>query len=173
MTRVKKTRKTGPLAPSKKPQKDWEQPKTKSAPSKPTHKTKGHKPGSRFNPPSNQGKRQEASGNSQAHDPRHGSKKPISLIDPKQAAQMPQPPSFDRKAAMAELTSIENDERLQALLERAEDGESLSAVDTKYMEERTERFSQLAEILGIELEDDDDFDDLDFDDEFEDDDERS
>ena len=170
MTRVKKTRKTGPLAPSKKVEKDWQQPKAKSAPTKPTHKTKGHKPGSRFNPTSNKAKRRDASGNTQAHDPRHGSKKPISLVDPKQAVPVPKQPSFDRKAAMAELTSIENDERLQALLERAEDGETLNASDTKYMEERTERFSQLAEMLGIELEDDDD---LDFDDEFEDDDDRS
>jgi len=175
MTRVKKTRKTGPLAPAKKVQKDWEQPKAKSAPQKPTHKTKGRKPGSRFNLPSNQTKGQGAGGKQQPQDPRHGSKKPITLVDPNQATHVVQQPSFDRKAALVELAAIENDERLQALLERAEDGETLNASDTKYMEERTERFAQLAEQLGIELDDgeDDDFDDLDFDDDFEDDDDRS
>src|SRR5690554_5448248 len=118
MTRVKKTRKTGLLAPAKKVQPEC--------------------------------------------------KKPIQLISPEQLAATPTPAPFDRKAALAELSAIENDERLQALLDRADDGEQLSAAESRYVEERTERFAQLADQLGIELDDSDD--DLDFDDEFEDDD---
>ena len=170
MTRVKKTRKTGPLAAAKKTQPEWEKPNRAKAPEKASHKTKGRKPGSRFNINSAQGKA-SAAGAKGIEDPRVGSKKPIQLITPTQLAEAAaKPVAFDRKAALAELASIENDERLQALLDRADDGEDLTAPEVRYVDERTERFAQLAEQLGIELDDSDD--DLDFDDEFEDDDDR-
>lgn len=171
MTRVKKTRKTGPLAAAKKTQPEWEKPTRAKVPEKASHKTKGRKPGSRFNISSAKGQ-PSASGGKGIEDPRVGSKKPIQLITPSQLAEeaAPKPAQFDRKAALAELASIENDERLQALLDRADDGEDLTASEARYVDERTERFAQLAEQLGIELDDSDD--DLDFDDDFEGDDDK-
>lgn len=166
MTRVKKTRKTGPLAPSKKPQSDWEQPKSKSAPPKAQHKTKGHKPGSRFNPETAKHKPTTNAEGKPIADPRHGSKKPIALLNPEDVAAAQQQPTFDTKAAMAELSALENDERLNQLLDRIDAGETLNASELKYVDERTERFAQLADLLGIEIDDeDDDFDDLEFEDE--------
>lgn len=168
MTRVKKTRKTGPLAPAKKVQPEWEKPARSKAPAKAPQKGKGHKAGSRFNVRSDKHSNTSSSQSRTIDDPRLGSKKPIQLISPEQLAATAKPAPFDRKAALAELTAIENDDRLQALLDRADDGEQLSAAESRYVEERTERFAQLAEQLGIELDDSDD--DLDFDDDFEDDD---
>lgn len=171
MTRVKKTRKTGPLAAAKKTQPEWEKPSRAKAPAKAPQKTKGRKPGSRFNVAKSTDQTSGSRGKS-VDDPRFGSKKPIQLIRPEQLAEASKP-VFDRKAALAELSAIENDERLQVLLDRADEGDELSAAEARYVEERTERFAQLAELLGIEIDDsDDDFDDLDFDDDFEDDNDR-
>lgn len=172
MTRVKKTRKTGPLAAAKKTQPEWEKPSRAKAPAKAPQKNKGRKPGSRFNVSDGQRQSSRFVGGQATEDPRFGSKKPIQLIRPDQLAEATKP-AFDRKAALAELNAIENDDRLQALLDRADEGGELSATETRYVEERTERFAQLAEQLGIEIDDsDDDFDDLEFDNEFEDDDDR-
>jgi hypothetical protein len=172
MTRVKKTRKTGPLAAAKKTQPEWEKPSRAKAPAKAPQKNKGRKPGSRFNVSNDQRQSSGAAGGRATEDPRFGSKKPIQLIRPDQLAEATQP-AFDRNAALAELNAIENDDRLQALLDRADEGDELSANEARYVEERTERFAQLAEQLGIEIDDsDDDFDDLEFDNEFEDDDDR-
>ena len=162
MTRVKKTRKTGPLAAAKKPLKDWEKPQTKPASNKPPHKTKGHKPGSRFNPLTGARRNTMGAGvDTRQQDPRHGSKKPLTLLQPSEL-EAQQQPQFDRQAALAELNAIENDQKLQQLLDRADAGDALSQNDARYVDERTERFAQLADLLGIEL-DDDDFDDLDVD----------
>lgn len=160
MTRVKKTRKTGPLAPAKQPQNDWEKPKGKTVPPKTTQKTKGHKPGSRSNPVTGSPKGSAKTEANALNDPRHGSKKPITLIDPaQQHVQQVKQPAFDRKAALAELSALENDQRLEQLLDRVDAGETLSKAEAAYVEERTERFAQLADLLGIDLDDDDDFDD--------------
>lgn len=172
MTRVKKTRKTGPLAAAKKTQPEWEKPSRAKAPAKAPHKNKGRKPGSRFNVSNDQRQSSGAAGRQASEDPRFGSKKPIQLIHPDQLEEATKP-AFDRKAALAELNAIESDERLQALLDRADEGDELSANEARYVEERTERFAQLADQLGIEIDDsDDDFDDLEFDNDFEDDDDR-
>lgn len=169
MTRVKKTRKTGPLAAAKKPLKEWEKPQSKTASTQPPQKNKGHKPGTRFNPLTGARRNTIASdSDSSRQDPRHGSKKPIALINPNEL-EAQQQPQFDRKAALAELSAIENDQKLQQLLDRADAGDILSPNDERYVDERTERFAQLASLLGIEL--DDEFED-DFGELGEDDDER-
>ncbi|WP_411359747.1 Der GTPase-activating protein YihI [Pseudidiomarina salilacus] len=151
MTRKKKTRKTGPLAASKKPRDEVQ----RKAPEGTKHKGKGHKPGSRFNP------QQEApkSGTSQpVGDSRFGSKKPITLVNT-HAQQVAAQPSFDRAAAEAELQALENDARLQALLDRIDNGDELNPSEERYVDERTERFEQLAELLGLNFDDDEDDDD--------------
>ena len=132
MTRRKKTRKTGPLAPSK-------QPKDKR-PSEPTTKGKkigkGQRPGQRH---------LESQKNTLTHsksddekDPRVGSRRKIELVmTPEQGLQQ-----------------LQNDERLQRLVERFEEGETLNADDQRYLDEKSERYETLISKLGYELDDD-------------------
>lgn len=160
MTRRKKTRTTGPLAPSKKPL----EPKSKKAPVTRTGPHKGHKPGSRFNVAA--AKPNASSSTKASADPRHGSKKPVQLVDPNQVVLTPaRQKLFDRAAALAELNALQSDERLQKLLGKLEADQELTSSELEYVDLRTDRFNQLAEQLGIEVDDDDD----DFDDEFADD----
>ena len=56
-----------------------------------------------------------------------------------------------------ELEALENDERLLKLVERHEKGEMLTGKDAKYFNSRIARHQALCEILGIEDEDEDEF----------------
>lgn len=150
MTRKKKTRKTGPLAASKKPRDEVQ----RKAPEGTKHKGKGHKPGSRFNPQQQTAK--TVAGKPTA-DTRLGSKKPITLVTAN--TQVAAQPSFDRAAAEVELHALENDTRLQTLLDRIDSGDELNPSEERYVDERTERFEQLAELLGLNFDDDEDDDD--------------
>ncbi|RUO42084.1 GTPase-activating protein [Pseudidiomarina aestuarii] len=153
MTRRKKTRTTGPLAPSKKPL----EPKSKKAPATRTGPHKGHKPGSRFNVAA--AKPNTPSSAKSSTDPRHGSKKPIKLVDPNQVTPTPaRQKLFDRAAALAELNALQNDARLQKLLAKLEADQELTPSELEYVDLRTDRFNQLAEQLGIEIDDEDDED---------------
>lgn len=157
MTRVKKSRKTGPLAPSKAVKKPWEAPKGKPSSGKAPRKGKGHKPGSRFNPAMNQAKT-ASTGHRGVPDPRHGSKKPIPLVAPATPEKSVEAPNRD--AAHAELQALENDVRLQQLLDKIDQDLPLTDAEQAYVDECTERFNVLADILGLDLEDDDyDYDD--------------
>ncbi len=157
MTRRKKTRKTGPLAAAKKPKSELDRTPT---PSKVTP-GKGRKPGSRMNELSEATRRRLSASEKSQKDPRIGSKKPVELVSSVTAAVTPKPKqkAFDEEAAFAELQALENDPRLQSLLERLDQEEELSDADLRYVDERTERFSQLAEQLGIDLNDDDEWED--------------
>ncbi|MGQ4277330.1 Der GTPase-activating protein YihI [Pseudidiomarina sp. E22-M8] len=150
MTRKKKTRKTGPLALSNRPKADLK--RNAAEPSK--HKGKGQKPGSRFNVTTVKNK--TGSAQIEQNDPRFGSKKPVQLVNPNADQAVTTTSSFNHAAAQAELQALENDTKLQALLERMETGESLTAAEEAYVDERTERFEQLAEQLGIAVDDEDD-----------------
>ena len=149
MTRKKKTRKTGPLAPSKAPKANLQ--RAASDPTK--HKGKGKKPGSRFNVASQTANKETAHGSS-SNDPRHGSKKPIQLVSTQPVAAVP--PAFDHGAAEQELQQLENDIRLQGLLEAMEQGAELTDDELAYVDVCTARFEELAEQLGIEIDADDD-----------------
>jgi len=132
MTRRKKTRKTGPLAPSK-------QPKDKR-PSEVS--TKGKKKGKGLRPGQRHLEHQKAtatqSESSDEKDPRVGSRRKIELVmTPEQ-----------------ELLQLQNDERLQSLAERFEEGETLSAEEQRYLDEKSERYETLISKLGYELDDD-------------------
>lgn len=157
MTRVKKSRKTGPLAPSKAATKPWETPKGKPSSGKTTRKSKGHQPGSRFNP--NMGQ-QSAGRNSQPalQDPRHGSKKPIPLVTLATATDS-KPLLVAQDAAYAELQALENDARLHELLDKIDQEIPLTDAEQAYVDECTERFAELADQLGLDLDDDDDEED--------------
>lgn len=98
-------------------------------------KHRGHASGSRANPAAseNNGGRQADS----VKDPRIGSKKPVALIaegktaavKPKKSAEKPAAEKKVRLTPEEELAKLENDERLDALLDRLENGETLSAED--------------------------------------------
>lgn len=147
MTRRKKSRQPGPLAPSKKPREELQRDSQTKA-----KRNKGHKPGSRHN--LTRAKNEANSVKPEEKDSRFGSKKPVTLIAPQalvsEVADKPQP------TAQQELEALQNDTKLQRLIALLEAGEELSESDLSYLDSRTERFNQLAEELGLELDDDDD-----------------
>ena len=53
-----------------------------------------------------------------------------------------------------ELAKLENDERLDTLLDRLEKGETLSGEDQAWLDETLDRIDELMETLGIALDDD-------------------
>lgn len=55
-----------------------------------------------------------------------------------------------------ELDMLENDERLDALLERLEEGETLSADDQAWVDSRLDRIDELMQQLGLSYDDDED-----------------
>ncbi|CAI1984402.1 Der GTPase-activating protein YihI [Serratia fonticola] len=96
----------------------------------------------------------------QPKDPRLGSKVPVALVvDAKVKATKPQPKPKAEKPRLTpeeELTKLENDERLDALLDRLDEGATLSAEDQAYVDQTLDRIDALMEQLGIELGDEDD-----------------
>ncbi|MBN3344269.1 MULTISPECIES: Der GTPase-activating protein YihI [Pectobacterium] len=109
----------------------------------------------------------QRSGQRKAVDPRIGSKKPVQLGVLDSAVAKPKPKSkpsepvekvVAAKPTMSpeeELEMLENDERLDALLDRLDSGETLSAKDQSWVDETLDRIDILMEELGIELGDDD------------------
>lgn len=104
-------------------------------------------------------------GSSVKKDPRVGSKTPVPLIveDKKvvtrPVAAKPAPEVVKPTPALApekELALLENDDRLDALLERLDNDERLSKEEQAYVEKTLDRIDELMEMLGIELGDDDD-----------------
>jgi len=93
-------------------------------------------------------------------DPRIGSKKPISLV-PESNSNVTKPKEKPAKPTVSlspekELALLESDEKLDALLERLENGEELSASEQQYVDRKLDRIDELMAILGIEFEDEDD-----------------
>ncbi|MCK7460249.1 GTPase-activating protein [Idiomarina aminovorans] len=128
MTRLKKTRKTGPLAPSKTPREK----QTTDAESKGKKKGKGQPSGQRH---SSAKVLQQGKTKSDKKDPRHGSRRKVALVvTPEQ-----------------ELKQLQEDRKLQSLVERFENDESLTEVEQRYLDEKSERYEQLVAKLGYEL----------------------
>ncbi|WP_279506626.1 Der GTPase-activating protein YihI [Aeromonas veronii] len=127
-------------------------------------KRKGLKAGSRqqVEQPKNK------SGNSQSKDPRIGSRKPVVLVvDDKQKKQAAPKAVKEKKLVMTpeqELASIENDDRLNDLLDRLDAGETLEAAEQAWVDQRVDRYQELMDELGIIDNDDDEDDELPFDD---------
>ncbi|MCA6969164.1 Der GTPase-activating protein YihI [Pectobacterium carotovorum] len=109
----------------------------------------------------------QRSGQRKVADPRIGSKKPVQLgvLDsdiakpkPKSKPSEPVEKAVVAKPTMSpeeELEMLENDARLDALLDRLDSGETLSAKDQSWVDETLDRIDILMEELGIELGDDD------------------
>lgn len=143
--------------------------KSRSDASKTVKKGKGLPAGSRFNP-SALNKDLKSVATQIKQDPRHGSKKPIPLIfeAPLTAKQQPAyskskdknagmtPLNIDNEAWEAELAELENDEALQAFLERLETGEQLAEEDAAWVDEQLARYQELLQKLGIDLDELDD-----------------
>jgi len=123
---------------------------------------KGLTPGSR----QNEAMLAEGSGKGRNRnkDPRHGSKKKVSLIAPVEAeklniiaeAVIPESiaPDLEQIAPELELELLEQDPRLMDLLDKLDDEQSLSKEDQKWLDKQTARHEYLLGLLGL-LEDDD------------------
>ena len=92
----------------------------------------------------------------QQQDPRIGSKKPIALgVTDAPVVKQPKPKSEKPMLSpQAELDMLESDERLDALLERLENDETLSAEDQKWVDAKLERIDELMQQLGLSYDDD-------------------
>ncbi len=154
MTRQKKTRKLGPVAQRSVPKEDRKRDPVES--NKKPVKHKGLPPGSRFNVKDNANKTGQQSG-SKVADPRHGSKKAVSLIMPRGTVEKQK--TTDLTPA-EELALLENDERLQDFLDALEGGEKLHIDDQAWVDQQLMRFQQLVETLGLDVDDDDEEEEL-------------
>lgn len=166
MSRTKKSRKSpanGPVRLSQDKLKEMRALKEQRV-----KKTKGAKPGSRNAPDLLDSESQNS--NHAPKDKRVGSKKPVPLIatapEPKVEMKRNLKPTVELKKVIEpeftpeqELEALENDERLLKLVERHEKGEMLTGKDAKYFNSRIARHQALCEILGIEDEDEDEFED--------------
>jgi hypothetical protein len=149
MAHKKKNRKGGLLAPRKTADFKSE----RELPTNKVKKGKGHKSGSRQQPKNEQAA-SSSNQKSQATDRRVGSKKPVQLVAPGTLAKTgPVEPIRKPKVATLsfseELDKLEQDPKLAALLDRADDGESLSDAENQWLEQRLERISELMDELGI------------------------
>jgi len=119
-------------------------------------KHRGHAAGSRSGA---QGASVSGKGTGTAKDPRLGSKKPVQLgtVDTP-VTPAPKKVKSEKPAALtpeAELMLLENDDRLDALLERLEEGETLSKADQDWVDKTLDRIDELMAQLGIAYDDED------------------
>lgn len=115
-------------------------------------KSRGHAAG-----PRTQVSNQKNKAVAEAKDPRIGSKVPVALVETKAKAK-PQPkPKAELKPRLSpeeELAKLENDERLDVLLDRLDGRDTLNAEEQAYVDQMLDRIDMLMDQLGIELGDD-------------------
>ncbi|MCZ4339095.1 Der GTPase-activating protein YihI [Shewanella colwelliana] len=143
----KKTRKINENAPKR-------QPRTKKEDRALSGKKQnsGNKAGSRHDEKQIQ---QSLGGTQKAKDPRHGSKKPVPL-------NLPEAKPVEKKAKVAtpklsdeqKLLKLEDDPRLNLLLDMLEEGRELNEADQTWLEKQLSEIERLMERLGITEEDD-------------------
>ena len=118
-------------------------------------KRNGLKAGSRQQVEQQKGK----SAGKQAKDPRIGSRKPVALIVEEKGTKSTVSKAVkEKKLVMTpeqELASIENDDRLNDLLDRLDAGETLEAAEQAWVDQRVDRYQELMDELGIIDNDDD------------------
>ncbi|WP_163933984.1 Der GTPase-activating protein YihI [Paraferrimonas sp. SM1919] len=144
MTRKKKSRVLGSHGPQLKP-------KEKSVKVESKKKGKGKSSGSRnaFDSQS-----QSASNkHNKAVNPMLGSKKPISLTATVATTKQTQVERLSDRDAEILLMQIENDPRLNRLLDKVEQNAVLAKQDRKWMNQQLRRIEELMEQLGISLDD--------------------
>lgn len=166
MTRQKKSRK--PSAFVAKTDKKQKQKVVKEQ--KRPKKTKGHSAGNRNNPEATAPLKAQASAQSAVKDVRHGSKKAIDLtpqVEPDVQLQTFDKPVKLQKVKQPQITpeqeleAIESDERLLELLARKENDELITGKDAKYFNAKMARHQELVELLGLDMEEDDEQDESD------------
>ncbi|MEZ3500994.1 Der GTPase-activating protein YihI [Pantoea sp. KPR_PJ] len=119
-------------------------------------KHRGNASGSRANPDVSSGK---ATQSNKPKDPRIGSKKPVSLVADGTTVSAPvkkvaKPAATKvRLSPEEELAQLENSERLDTLLDRMENGDTLSSEDQAWLDETLDRIDELMEQLGINMDD--------------------
>lgn len=159
MTRIKKTRTSGPLGTRHRPAEEARQDRTRAPETK--KKGAGLKSGSRHSPSAEDKQKQSAKS---SKDPRHGSKKPIALVVTEAEQKlMAQPKQFKPVVLLTkakepemppdqELALLENDEKLLELLDKVDQGEILTGKDAKYFNAKTARHAELVTLLGLDQE---------------------
>ncbi|EAN2613481.1 Der GTPase-activating protein YihI [Salmonella enterica] len=117
-------------------------------------KHRGHAPGSR----AAGGNFASGGGNqNQQKDPRLGSKTPVPLGVTEKVTQQHKPKSEKPMLSpQAELDLLETDERLDALLERLEAGETLGTEDQAWVDAKLDRIDELMQKLGLSYDDEED-----------------
>ncbi|OON36967.1 GTPase-activating protein [Izhakiella australiensis] len=123
-------------------------------------KHRGNAAGSRGNPDVQS---QKGTSGAKPKDPRIGSKTPVPLGSGAQATRsnpagksvLPEAPPKATMPPQEELAMLENDERLDTLLDRLENGDSLSGEDQVWLDQTLDRIDTLMEQLGIALDDGD------------------
>ena len=91
----------------------------------------------------------------QQKDPRIGSKTPIPLGVTEKVTKQHKPKSEKPMLSpQAELDMLESDERLDALLERLENDETLTAEEQKWVDAKLDRIDELMQQLGLSYDDD-------------------
>lgn len=93
-------------------------------------------------------------------DPRAGSKKPVDLSkytkeqssDSAEHGKISTVETIKYKTPQAEFDAIEADEKLEALLEKREEGK-LSAAENAYVNKMTARYKILCDLMGIDVDD--------------------
>lgn len=116
-------------------------------------KHRGNPSGSRSG--SEQG-RQNHKGPRQQADSRIGSKKPVLLTSEQNVTNRQYKPKSEKPMLTpeAELEMLETDERLDALLERLEQGQVLSDDEQSWVNEKLDRIDALMQQLGLSYDDD-------------------
>ena len=94
----------------------------------------------------------------QQKDPRIGSKTPIPLGVTDTPVTKQHKPKSEKPmlSPQAELDMLENDERLDALLERLEEGETLTAEEQSWVDAKLDRIDELMQKLGLSYDDEED-----------------
>ncbi|CAK7078580.1 Der GTPase-activating protein YihI [Providencia sp.] len=145
-----------PKKPASKPKKKYRKTKeelnAEGRERKRESKHRGNKSGSRYQDKSSSS---QNNGQNNIVDPRLGSKKPVPLIVDDNSATKPevekkQPVVKEKLTPEAELALLESDDRLDGLLARLEDGETVTAEEQKYINTCLDRIDELMNILGIE-----------------------
>ncbi|MCC2616912.1 GTPase-activating protein [Aestuariibacter halophilus] len=139
MASRKKSRKVGRIGVPKSSQPRPIKPESGSKPKKHT----GKPAGSRHSVAQ---ARNENRANADKKDPRIGSKKPVPLIV-EDKKEVPKPKYF---SPAQELEALENDKQLNRLLDKLEQGKSLSAEQQAWVDQKMARHRTLCDLLGIQ-----------------------
>ncbi|BDM62748.1 Der GTPase-activating protein YihI [Shewanella sp. NFH-SH190041] len=115
----------------------------------------GNKTGSRSNEGALQKSAPGAKQQGSSQDPRHGSKRPVALTLPSQPQQpikqkVVQPKLTDEQ----KLLQLEEDPRLNQLLDQLEEGRDLPAADQQWLDKQLAKIEALMEKLGLSEEED-------------------